>query len=274
MCVIVGQNKLKNIFNNYTLETMPRTLLLLGEHGAGKTLIIENLAKHLGLELVTLSSQTTAEDLTDFTQQPLPKLYHINISAISEKAQNKFLKFIEEPSSSVYIALEAESEIGLLATILNRCTKFVLEPYTVEELQSFAWSPREANPLIYKFYNTPGKLNSLASLSSFDSLCKLCTGILDFFPKQASYEYARALSIVTKINTKTEDSNKFDFNIFLDVFCYTAFNHYLETNQNFSFEAYRYTIQQKQKLLNRAVAKEAFLLTFLNHLWEIAHDIT
>lgn len=274
MCVIVGQNRIKSVFDNYTLETMPRTLLILGEQGSGKTLLINELSKQLKLDIVTLSNQTTAEDLIDFAQQPLPKLYHINLSGISEKAQNKFLKFIEEPSPSVYIAMEAESEVGLLTTILNRCTKLVLEPYTIEELQSFTWSPKNVDPLIYKFYNTPGKLNNLTSLTSFDALCKLCNAILDFFPKQASYEYAKAMSIVTKINTKTEEPNKFNFYIFIDVFSYTAFNHYLETSQPFSFEAYRYTIQQKQKLLNKSVAKEAFLLTFLNHLWEMAHDVT
>ena len=64
---------------------------------------------------------------------------------------------------------------------------------------------------------------------------------------------------------------QFDLNIFLDVFIYTAFERYRVTNQEFSFKAYRYAIQQKQKILNKTITREAFMLNFLDYLWEVAH---
>ena len=62
-------------------------------------------------------------------------IYLIDLNDFTEKQQNQFLKLIEEPSVNVYIALIAESEIGILDTILNRCIKYRLEPYTKAQLQ-------------------------------------------------------------------------------------------------------------------------------------------
>jgi tRNA A37 threonylcarbamoyladenosine biosynthesis protein TsaE len=274
MQTIIGQNKIKALFAGYTLATMPKTILFIGEQGSGKSYLIQKLAKHLGLDTVAITNQTTAEELIEYSQAAVAKLYCVDLGSISEKAQNKFLKFIEEPSNSVYIVLEAESEVGILPTILNRCLKITLEPYTLEELQSFSWAPKNADPIVYRFYNTPGKLNNLTAINSFDALSKLCSGILEYFPKQPKMDYANAMSIALKVNGKKEDASKFDLSIFLDVFIYTAFEHYKSTNQNFSFIAYRYAIEQKQKILNKTITREAFMLSFLDHLWEAAHDIT
>ena len=274
MQTIIGQNKIKALFAGYTLATMPRTILLIGDHGSGKSYLIQKLAKQLSLDTVAITNQTSAEELIEYSQAAVAKLYCVDLGSISEKAQNKFLKFIEEPSNSVYIILEAESEVGILPTILNRCLKITLEPYTLEELQSFSWAPKNADPIVYRFYNTPGKLNNLTAINSFDALSKLCSGILEYFPRQPKMDYANAMSIALKINGKKEDASKFDLNIFLDVFIYTAFEHYKSTNQNFSFTAYRYAIEQKQKILNKTITREAFMLSFLDYLWEVAHDIT
>ena len=271
MTGIIGQPKFVQLFSAYTASTMPAALLLLGEKGSGKTYLTQKFANKLGLELVKLSNQTTAEELTDYLHSPVLKLYHIDLSEVSDKSQNKFLKFIEEPSPSVKIILEAESEAGVLPTILNRCQKFMLEAYTVEELQSFAWAPKVKDTLIYKFYNTPGKLNTLANPNTFGDLQRFCEGILSYFPS-VSATYADALTAATKICTKKEDTFKFDFEVFFDVFAYTAFEKFKETKRQFYFKAYLTTITFKQKLLNKAVAKEAAILSFLNLLWEVAHD--
>lgn len=270
---IVGQKNLVSIFSEYTPATMPSTILLLGEKGAGKTYLTTRLAKQLNLDIVKLTSQTSAEDLIEYTQSPILKLYHIDLGDITEKAQNKFLKFIEEPSSTVKVILEAESEVGVLPTILNRCLKFKLEPYTVEELKSFAWAPKVQDPLIYKFYNTPGKLNTLGSVDAFNNLQTFCNAIVEHLPFSKDSDYANVMAMSGKISTKKDDTHKFDLNVFLDVFAYTAFEHYKMTGRLFSFKAYLLTIQQQQKMLNKTVAKEAAALSFINSLWEAAHDI-
>jgi tRNA A37 threonylcarbamoyladenosine biosynthesis protein TsaE len=269
---VVGQSKLVSIFTGYTINTMPSTLLLLGEKGSGKTYLTQRLAKHLNLELVHLSSSTSAEDLISFAQSPVVKLYHIDLSEVSDKAQNKFLKFIEEPTNTVKIILEAESEVGVLPTILNRCHKLTFEAYSIEELQSFAWSPKALNPIAYRFYNTPGKLNTLSNPDMFVNLQEFCNQLLIYFPAGKDMDYANAMTACVKICTKKEDTYKFDFEVFFDMFAYSAFENYKATGNIFSLEAYLYTTKYKQQMLNKSVAKEAALLNFLSTLWRIAHD--
>jgi tRNA A37 threonylcarbamoyladenosine biosynthesis protein TsaE len=274
MINVVGQKKLVALFSEYTVATMPSTILLLGEKGSGKSYLTQRLAKHLNLELVKLSSQTSAEELIEFAQSPVLKLYQLDLSEISDKAQNKFLKFIEEPSATVKIILEAESEVGILYTILNRCHKLSLEPYSVEELQSFAWTPRSIDPIAYQFYNTPGKLNTLSNPNIFTDLQEFCNQILLYFPSGKDSDYGNAMTACTKICTKKEDTYKFDFEVFFDLFAYIAFENYKLTTNKFSLDAYLYTVKYKQMMLNKAVAKEAAILNFLNTLWKVAHDTT
>ena len=269
MKAIIGQTKLVSQLSDYSLATLPPALLILGPRGGGKTFIIERLAKKLGLQLISLTSQTTNEDLIEYTQCYETRLYHLDLVGISTKAQNKFLKFIEEPGPRVKVILEAESEVGILPTILNRCYKFALEPYSIEELKSFSWAPRLADSLVYRFCSTPGQLLELAETDCFKGLYSLCIGILTQFPAMAEHEYPRAMSICTKIASKKPEIRKFDLNLFLNMLAYVSFEQYKTTKNEFCFKVYQETVQQKQRILNKSVAKDAFMLTFLTSLWRL-----
>ena len=218
MYAIVGQKNLVQTLSNLTPATMPAAMLLLGPSGAGKTFIISRFAKKLGLPLITITKDTTAEDLIAFEQSPELKLYYIDLVGIEEKQQNKFLKFIEEPGERVRVILEAESEIGILPTILNRCQKFNTERYSIEELQSFSWAPRSDNPLIYEFCKTPGQLLNLAETSCFTPLYEYCCAILESFPRFGNNDYSRAMAACTRISTKKPNFRKFELNLFLESF--------------------------------------------------------
>lgn len=268
MYAITGQKKIVAQLSDYTLATMPSTIMLLGPRGGGKTFITERFSKKLGIPMVEITSATTAEELIDYGQHYETRLYHIDLVGMTEKAQNKFLKFIEEPSAKVKVILEAESEVGILPTILNRCQRFTLEPYTIEELQSFTWAPRTSDTLVYEFCSTPGQLLELAETDCFKNLYALCQSIIDRFPTSVEAEYARAMSICTKIVNKKSNNKKFDLNMFLDMLAYVAFEKYRTIGDEYSLTVYMTTIQQKQRILNKSVAKDAFMLTFLNLLWE------
>lgn len=272
MNTIIGQKKLVSILSTYTLSSMPSTILLLGEKGCGKTTIANKLANNLGIDLVAVDDKTTAEDLIDYAQYPITRLYWIDLTQVTEKGQNKFLKFIEEPSSTMKVVLGAESEVGILPTILNRCLKLTFEAYTEEELKCFSWAPQNADPLVYRFCNTPGKLNELGNSDTFATILQLCENMLKQFPRLRTFDYSDALCVVNKISTKKEENNKYDFNLFLEILAYSAFEKFKTTGDEFSFEVYRYTIEQRQKIINKFINKEAFMLNFINHLWEVAHE--
>ena len=265
MNAVIGQEKLVKALEGYTLETAPKTILFLGQSGCGKSWIANAFAKQLDLEVVVVKPDSTAEKLIEYYQCPINKMYLIDLKDIVEKDQNKFLKFIEEPSKTMNIILMAESTVGILPTILNRCVKYVFEPYTPEQLKQFDWAVNCSEEIAYEICKTPGQLLEL-SADNLDQALGLCRAIISSVDKA---NYANTLSIVTKINLK-DDAKKIDFKLFFDLMTYAAFDDYKKNNNELSFKIYLYTIRQQAKALNINVAKEAFLLNYLDNIWRLA----
>lgn len=265
MNAVIGQEKLVKALEGYTLETAPKTILFLGQSGCGKSWIANVFAKQLDLEVVVVKPDSTAEKLIEYYQCPINKMYLIDLKDIVEKDQNKFLKFIEEPSKTMNIILMAESTVGILPTILNRCVKYVFEPYTPEQLKQFDWAVNCSEEIAYEICKTPGQLLEL-SADNLDQALGLCRAIVSSVDKA---NYANTLSIVTKINLK-DDAKKIDFKLFFDLMTYAAFDDYKKNNNELSFKIYLYTIRQQAKALNINVAKEAFLLNYLDNIWRLA----
>ena len=265
MNAVIGQEKLVKALEGYTLETAPKTILFLGQSGCGKSWIANAFAKQLDLEVVVVKPDSTAEKLIEYYQCPINKMYLIDLKDIVEKDQNKFLKFIEEPSKTMNIILMAESTVGILPTILNRCVKYVFESYTSEQLKQFDWAVNCSEEIAYEICKTPGQLLEL-SADNLDQALGLCKAIISSVDKA---NYANTLSIVTKINLK-DDAKKIDFKLFFDLMTYAAFDDYKKNNNELSFKIYLYTIRQQAKALNINVAKEAFLLNYLDNIWRLA----
>ena len=265
MNAVIGQEKLVKALEGYTLETAPKTILFLGASGCGKSWIANAFAKQLDLEVVVVKPDSTAEKLIEYYQCPINKMYLIDLKDIVEKDQNKFLKFIEEPSKTMNIILMAESTVGILPTILNRCVKYVFEPYTPEQLKQFDWAVNCSEEIAYEICKTPGQLLEL-SADNLDQALGLCRAIISSVDKA---NYANTLSIITKINLK-DDVKKIDFKLFFDLMTYAAFDDYKKNNNELSFKIYLYTIRQQAKALNINVAKEAFLLNYLDNIWRLA----
>ena len=263
---IVGQEKLVKILDGYTLQNVPRTILFLGQDGCGKSWLSMYLAEKLDLDIVKIGSDITSEKLTEYYQCPIAKMYTINLKDFDEKQQNKILKFIEEPSSNMYIILRAESEVGILPTILNRCVKHTFEEYTQEQLQEFAWAIHCDDPRIYQICKTPGQLNNLPD----DNLNALFTECEKIVNNIATANYANTLALMTKINLKNEP-NKFDYDLFFQVLKYASFDIYKKTNNETSFKIYKYTVQQLAKAFSKTVSKETFMLNYLDGLWRLTH---
>lgn len=263
---LVGQSSLVTKLNNYTLQTLPKTLLFLGEQGCGKHYLASYVSQLFNIKLHIITPEVTADDLIEFSQNPLTTLYLIDLNNFTEKQQNQFLKFIEEPTSTVYIILITKSESGILPTILNRCIKYYFEPYTPEQLKEISGNNEAANSIIYQICNTPGKLfnNSLSSIKDAYNLCMTLTEKLS----QASW--ANTLKISTMINYK-EDYNKIDFNLFFDTLEFVSFNYYKANNTKLSWIIYNITNKAKQIMIDKIIVKENFMLNFLTKLWKETH---
>lgn len=271
MTKVIGQRKIVEILSTYTFKSMPTSLLLLGSKGSGKHFLASELANQLEVDLIELTSKTTSEELLDILQSPVVRLCWIDLTEVDEKAQNKFLKFIEEPPTTLKVLLGAESEVGILPTILNRCHKLTLENYTEAELRQFSWTPESCDPKLFKFCNTPGKLLALSTTADFQQIERICLQLVTQMPQYEAYNYANVMTLVTRINCKKSEQQKWDMGLFLDVFADTAFEVYKTSKAPFSLEAYKLVTGYKKQLINKTLNKEAFMLSFFNDLWEIAH---
>lgn len=266
---IIGQTKLVNKLLGYSFNSMPKTMLLIGESGAGKHFITKKFVEYLGVELTEITSQTTADQLVEYFQNPIQTVYTLNLSEIPEKQQHKYLKFIEEPSSNMRVILMAESEVGILPTILNRCVKFTFEDYAVDQLKQLSWATQVDNPIIYDICKTPGQLLNLAQIDNLGALKDFCINILRTAPL---CEYGPFMGFNCGINYK-DNFKKFDPDIFLNLLIKTAYDLYVAEGQDTVFDIYCYLIGRKQQLINKTLSKESFMLNTLDGLWRLVHGI-
>lgn len=266
MCQLIGQTKLLTAINRYSINTLPKTMLFVGELGCGKKTFAKYLADRLELDFVEIDKTVDSESLQDYTHNTISTIYLINLDSFSDKQQNQFLKFIEEPSKSVYIILTTSSEANVLPTVLNRCIRYCFEPYTQEELQKISGSIY-TNPLAISIFKTPGKLSNLTD-AGFNDLMSLANTVVQ---KVNVAQYANTLLITNKINYK-DLYNKIDFNLFFDAVEYLAFEDFKNNNNQNSFTIYKITNRFKQLATRQNLLKETLMLNYLTTLWEAVHN--
>ncbi len=262
MTNIIGQEKLlARIATYYSMQSLPKTLLFLGPTGCGKHLISKYIAESFKLDYKEINEDVTNTELEDYLHGTLDTLYVINLNNFTEKQQNQFLKFIEEPSKSVYIVLIANSEAGILNTILNRSIKYHLEPYTKEQIEQIIGT--SVNDLAFKIFQTPGKLLNMTE-ASFKNIINLAGQTVGNICRT---DYASALATTTKINYK-DLYNKIDFDLFLDAVEYIALEDYKTSANEQSFIVFKTTNQFKQYATQQRLIKEILMLNYLTTLWE------
>ena len=172
--------------------------------------------------------------------------------------QNKFLKFVEEPGLHVFTVLTASSENSVLPTILNRCIKYRLEDYTIDQLKQIRNFNDEK---IYQICKTPLQLIK-ANEVQIAQLAGMCSNIINNI---SNVDISQVLRISNNINY-AEDYNKFDFDLFFSTLQYTSYQDFITTKNLNSYKIYTFTAQYLQKLLYKNISKESFLLGYLSEL--------
>ena len=126
----------------------------------------------------------------------------------------------------MFVILAAESTVGVLPTILNRCVKHRFESYTPDQLMEFSWMVGDIDPLALSICQTPGQLLDL-NADKLKPTVELCMAIIEK-TKQASY--ANMMKIASKINCKS-DFDKLDFDVFFKLLEAMAFSKYKERHK-------------------------------------------
>lgn len=232
---ILGQDKILRKIDRLNIDNFPRSLLLVGERGSGKHLITNYISSKLGLEIIDISNDISQEMIETIYVQVTPRIYLIDTSVISVKAENTILKFLEEPSKSAFIILLTTSKNLLLSTIVNRCQSWELEKYSEEVLSTFIEN-KENKEIILQVANTPGKIKDISSCGLND-IMSLCNKIIEVV---STNNISNTLTIVNKISFKDE-KDKYDFDLFVDIMLYCIKQHIFQINDSRLIEYYKLT---------------------------------
>jgi DNA polymerase III delta prime subunit len=261
MTKIIGQKKLITTLNNYNITNLPHVLLFIGPKGCGKHTIANYIAARYELDLVPVDDTISSEDISLFNYKTIKTLYLIDLNSYTEKQQNVFLKALEDASSTAYFILIANSEAGILTTILNRSIKYHLEPYTKEQIEQI--TNTSVNDLAFKIFQTPGKLLNLTD-QSFQDVLNLANTVVHSINRAT---YPNALVVSTKINYK-DLYNKIDFDLFFDAVEYLALEDYVNNKTEQSLTVFKTTNQFKQYATQQNLIKEILMINYLTTLWE------
>lgn len=210
---MVGQLKLKEtLFTLIQQNIFPRTLLLEGEYGCGKHLLVKELAEQLQLSIVDITEILTLDTIQNIYINPLPNIYLIDCNNISEKEQNVILKFLEEPLKNSYIILLTESKNRILPTVLNRCRSYSFEPYTAEELKEFTSKVNDSYQQYISFFTSPGMVLKFQE----EPVNEIINLIQKIYFKISQANFSNILTIPNKINfnEKEQVAGMFSFKFF------------------------------------------------------------
>lgn len=264
---IIGQIRLKTVLDTYTLQTLPKTLMFLGETGCGKHTFARYLAEKFEFRLIQIDEKITQDDLENFLLSTIDTLYVIDLNKFTEKQQNQFLKFIEEPTKSAYILLLANSEAGVLHTVLNRCTKLAFEPYSLLEIEQITHN--KINEQAFKIFKTPGKLVNVSE-KSFSNILTLANAILT---QTKTLPYTYTIANIIKVNYK-DLYDKVDFYLLFDAIEYLALEDFKNRNLLESLIIFNITNKFKQFINHQSLIKETLMINYLTTLWEALHNDT
>lgn len=263
MTNIIGQRKLLEIIDNYSLSSFPNTCLLLGEKGSGKHTVVNYLGERFGLPVIDLTDVLSHDVIDNIYRSSQIAFYVINLDKFifADKEQNSILKFIEEPLQNSFVVLIAENKQGILETISNRCIQFSMDKYSDDELLKFS-----DNVELIKYIRTPGKLLSISA--NINDIKDLSNKIIDSMGKA---HFANALTIANKFNY-ADNYDKIDIEIFIDLLLSDLYERYVSCNDIEYYNLYMLVSNEKKKLRDKRLNKKIFMQHLIIKLWRLTHN--
>ena len=249
---MIGQERLQNIFSNFTMSNLPHAVMLVGERGCGKHTLVGMLSDRLGVSVENISSKLTYDQIAEMSVEALPHFYIVD-GQVSDSSQNSLLKFIEEPPSYSYVFILADNRESYLPTITGRCRVYTFDNYTDEELLNFT-----EDLSVIKMLRTPGKIIELSSSDS-KSILDLNRTILT---KISVASIPNTLSLLDKFNYGKEDG-KLSIDLELPLIRSCCMDLYSETDSVVYLSAYKLLEEHSRKFLVPNVDKRKLFALLL-----------
>ena len=238
--MIQGQSKIMDKIDSKTLDTFPRSLMLVGDRGSGRHQICNYIAERFHLNQIDITGNLEQEFIDEIYNRVEPYLYIIRVNELSVKDENSILKFIEEPLKNSFIVLIAETTNGLLTTIVNRCQIWRLENYTENFLKQFV---DESCPYLLTVATTPGQIIELKQ-QPVEDMIKLADKIIDNI---AIANVANTLTLSNNFAFKDE-SKKYNLQLFIDIMLERITSRWKKQVDNCLVSAYNITVKLRNNL--------------------------
>ena len=268
---IIGQKKLLSTINNLIENNnFPRYSIIVGNTGSGKKLITSYIAEGLEALLVPceLSVDSVREVIDLSYNQTSPTLYMwADANRMSAGAKNAVLKVTEEPPQNAYFVMTTDNVNGLLNTLTSRGTVFNINPYTVEDLVSYAslknidTKSKEFNTII-SISTTPQDIIDLSNIDiiQFNKVVNvLCESV-------GNINLANILKISTllKFKDSDDDKEKFDPILFMKA-CMNTFIEFMKKDNKpiyykFISKTSEYLADMYSKSLNKVCTVDNWLI--------------
>lgn len=196
----IGQTDIINYVNTFTLDTLPRSILFIGEKGCGKHTICNKIISQINIPFIDITENISLDTVQEMYGKPSPYLYLVDINKISEKDQNTLLKILEEPYNNTYLILLCDNINHVLPTIKNRCARINFKRYSKEDLITFIPENEKSNEdIILSLASTPGQVIDIYSTAK--TIMELAVKIVD---KIGIASLPNALTLSNKLRFKEE----------------------------------------------------------------------
>lgn len=211
------QDKLINKINNLTLDSLPHSIILIGEEGSGRHCLYNILINKFMLNSFDITSKISLDLINEIYEKIEPYFYLVDLDKITIKNENVILKILEEPFNNAYFVLLSSNKTNIIPTILNRCQIWELEKYTDEDLMYFLSTISDNYPDYFKLidiFKTPGQLLCAIEYNScLNDMIKLSDLFIEHI---ATANFANTLTISNKIAFKDE-KDKWNYDIFIKI---------------------------------------------------------
>lgn len=221
---MIGQDRLIKLIDSFTIDNIPKSIIISGDNGSGKHMICNYIGNKLNLPVEEITDKFNQDLIEDIMLRTSPYLYIIDGNKLSVRDQNVLLKLLEEPLANSILVIIAQYAELLLPTIINRCQKWTMSTYSKQCLRTFVDDSYKGNlTSLLSVANTPGKV---LFYQQFDiqKVCKTCDLILDNISKAA---FSNVLSLDKRF-TATNEKDKIDLSLFTDVFYKVAVDRAVE----------------------------------------------
>ena len=259
MGFMLGQRELLGRIDNLIeSDKLPKFIILVGQRGSGKELIINHIHEELESSVIIYMGISVNDVRQAVTQTQTLKGKTVvcvfkHADSMSLAAKNALLKIVEEPPKNVYFIMTLQSIGNTLDTIKSRATVFNMQPYTPMEIGEYAKKynlTTDELGVVTNICETPGDVEVLYNdgIIAFD---EYVTTVVEYI---AEVSGANCFSIGKKIRFK-DDTDGYDLLLFYRAFISKCMERINDDVSKYA-EAIRITTKRMQELTVNGINKQ------------------